>query len=824
MNPDEIEQIKQAFEKADKGGGGKITRDALGKIMRQLDTDPWSEKDLNDLFNLVSSDGQDTIGYDKFVNYVMCDDDTDEPDNDADEGGQADAMENEAHMELAHVDLKQRVKRNVFVMLATRMGEDEEDAANEYDEILVSEDHDVSDGIPLEDLLDELNIERRDREALANLEKALTEIRAKVDAHQEDAHQANRPCGPIGIDKILRWCCVYDKKYEDAPQALQDPEANMSHASYLALSKLSDKELIEKVKQCNLDPVVLPVQAGQIGNRECCTKKVQDIINKCKADGTKYTDPNFDLLNNPLDCLYVDRKTPGYDCTVAVPHAYKRLSELFVEKGGGGGGGMFAMMKAAGSKVCLYKGEHAQESDVCQGQIGTCYFLGALGSIISNNPNIVKKWFIKYDVDVGVYGIRMCHDGEWTHIIVDDVVPVDQYDNLIYAHSKDPKEVWSCLLEKAFCKMHTCFEMCDGGRPSEAIFGLLGGCGGKFVIDKKHKAKPPAYFKVINNAFERGMLLTTGFSPPKGATSGQGKCGESVCDSGLVAGHVYSIMDLVEIKGEHLIKIRNPWGTGEWKGKWSDENANGEWTEELIHSTGKEFKDDGTFWMCIQDFVKNSTGVAFSRTFNPSWKKCSHYQRFVDTGEMEATALWAYKAGSADELSLKKGETVEVVSIHKGWWNGHHPGETKNGFFPGNYVKLKERPVAKFEVCGGTPDAGKDAVKVVILGIQQNVLMMRKFYKRKQDGLNYKDTSYPDAQLTCVGPDGKVVWQKSGKRRELFGELTVKPGETYSIYGCAMDGKGGAFMIRAYMQNGTVKLVEKPAAKMAEVTAAMNKR
>jgi len=52
----------------------------------------------------------------------------------------------------------------------------------------------------------------------------------------------------------------------------------------------------------------------------------------------------------------------------------------------------------------------------------------------------------------------------------------------------------------------------------------------------------------------------------------------------------------------------------------------------------------------------------------------------------------------------------------------------------------------------------------------------------------------------------------------------VKPGDTYSIYGCAMDGKGGAFMIRAYMQNGTVKLVEKPAAKMAEVTAAMNKR
>jgi hypothetical protein len=49
-------------------------------------------------------------------------------------------------------------------------------------------------------------------------------------------------------------------------------------------------------------------------------------------------------------------------------------------------------------------------------------------------------------------------------------------------------------------------------------------------------------------------------------------------DSGVMSGHAYSLNDVFAIhnsnnsKREHsrLLRVRNPWGRGEWKLKWSD--------------------------------------------------------------------------------------------------------------------------------------------------------------------------------------------------------------------------------------------------------------
>lgn len=46
-----------------------------------------------------------------------------------------------------------------------------------------------------------------------------------------------------------------------------------------------------------------------------------------------------------------------------------------------------------------------------------------------------------------------------------------------------------------------------------------------------------------------------------------------------------------------LIRIRNPWGTFEWKGAWSDNSK--EWrllSEDEIERLGLTFEADGEFW------------------------------------------------------------------------------------------------------------------------------------------------------------------------------------------------------------------------------------
>lgn len=48
-----------------------------------------------------------------------------------------------------------------------------------------------------------------------------------------------------------------------------------------------------------------------------------------------------------------------------------------------------------------------------------------------------------------------------------------------------------------------------------------------------------------------------------------------------MSGHAYSLNDNFELydeemenprKTHRLLRVRNPWGRGEWKGKWSDDS------------------------------------------------------------------------------------------------------------------------------------------------------------------------------------------------------------------------------------------------------------
>ena len=41
-----------------------------------------------------------------------------------------------------------------------------------------------------------------------------------------------------------------------------------------------------------------------------------------------------------------------------------------------------------------------------------------------------------------------------------------------------------------------------------------------------------------------------------------------------MTGHAYGIIDIFELKGpvktHKLLRVRNPWGESEWKGRWGD--------------------------------------------------------------------------------------------------------------------------------------------------------------------------------------------------------------------------------------------------------------
>jgi len=585
--------------------------------------------------------------------------------------------------------------------------------------------------------------------------------------------------------RIMRHLDQNDGAAEDAVALAKDPEF-LSKLELDALASIPEEELVAKVKELQLSPPLLNSTAGAYACSQRAKAYVASIVAKCKEEGTKFTDPDWDT-SSPELVLWVDKEKPGYDNTVSEPAGWKRLSEVVEDP---------VLCKDGGSA-----------NDIVQGEIGTCFLLGAMGSIVSNDPRSLKKIFIAYDFEVGIFAVRFNVEGEWMYVVIDDIMPVNAWGGLIFCSSKDPQECWAPLLEKAYCKLHTCYEMCDGGWPEEAISCFFGGVNGIFTITDEHRQNPETYFKMLKRARQRGIMLTTGFSGrPSG---GQGKCGEAVLECGLVGDHAYSVLRCVEAEGNRLVCCRNPWGQGEWTGKWGDNNAEGEWTDAMNEATGHTLEKDGTFWMSIEDFVANSDGVEYARAFGPQWKKVSQYGRF-QKGKMRCKAKWDFEATAADELSLTKGEEIEILHTLGDWLQGK--SANGEGCFPGDYVRMMHRPVAKFELSG---DAG---CKAFVVLLQPNVMFARKWYTRHEDGLHYKDTRYPGMQLIVQDVNGKRVLKKVGRSRCHWGEVTLpEDGEPLSIYALSIDGAGTRFTLRVYVTGGAAALKDVEGASVRDI-------
>ena len=80
-------------------------------------------------------------------------------------------------------------------------------------------------------------------------------------------------------------------------------------------------------------------------------------------------------------------------------------------------------------------------------------------------------------------------------------------------------------------------------------------------------------------------------------TSGNG----FVEEVGLDCSHAYTVLGIYEINGEKVIRLRNPYGNGEFNGDWSDYSEN--WTEDLKKKYNYYEKDDGDFLWDIKIFL-----------------------------------------------------------------------------------------------------------------------------------------------------------------------------------------------------------------------------
>ncbi|KAK3238052.1 hypothetical protein CYMTET_51910 [Cymbomonas tetramitiformis] len=102
---------------------------------------------------------------------------------------------------------------------------------------------------------------------------------------------------------------------------------------------------------------------------------------------------------------------------------------------------------------------------------------------------------------------------------------------------------------------------------------------------------------------------------------------------GIVDGHAYTMIGVREVKSIKLVNVRNPWGSFEWTGAWSDNASEWKKNPDVKKAINPKFGNDGSFWMAYADWLKAFSGVevcAVRRQTEKKWFESRLPSEFED--------------------------------------------------------------------------------------------------------------------------------------------------------------------------------------------------
>ena len=231
--------------------------------------------------------------------------------------------------------------------------------------------------------------------------------------------------------------------------------------------------------------------------------------------------------------------------------------------------------------------------DIKQGVLGDCWFLGAV-SALAESPAFIQRLFPDGNAlqSVGMFRVHIFKDGEEHIVVVDDYIPCGSR-GPVFSKCNDG-ELWVAVLEKAYAKLHGSYANLLGGFPQDSFTDLTGCPTWSYQFDSETMAGP-----LQSGAFWRDLLS---FHQAKYCLAASSRPEQALESHGLVPGHAYTLIRVVQVNELCLVQLRNPWGRFEWKGAWSDHSPL--WTAPLQNMLKPDIgADDGCFWMCFSDLI-----------------------------------------------------------------------------------------------------------------------------------------------------------------------------------------------------------------------------
>jgi len=267
------------------------------------------------------------------------------------------------------------------------------------------------------------------------------------------------------------------------------------------------------------------------------------------------------------------------------------------------------------------------DKNVAQGALGDSWLLGALGCLSTRRDLLDVIIASVHNRLKGIYTLRFYKRGQWKNVVIDDRIPCDESDVPLYARSRDPQQIWVMLVEKAYAKLHGCYEALANGTMTYALRDLTAGAAQTISL------KDETVQDQISNGFLWQQVKLWSQQGLLGSAQDDHKDHTPMpYNAGLRRRRLYSILEAQEpVAGKRFLKMRQNLGkerawqtdrpawrwTGQWAAGASEWQSNADIRTALDPSS--RALDPGQFWIAFEDWAKYFDVLYVCQVFPASW-------------------------------------------------------------------------------------------------------------------------------------------------------------------------------------------------------------
>jgi hypothetical protein len=331
---------------------------------------------------------------------------------------------------------------------------------------------------------------------------------------------------------------------------------------------------------------------------------------------------------------------------------------------------------------------------------GPRHWFASVLQAVAVKPGWLHRIFVLYAREAGFAQFAYYKQDSWIGVTVDDYLLVDHQNSLVYGHSSSsstPENFFFALAEKAYAKLHRCYEALERKvNPDQTLLhllcqGLMDVTGGITTVtrirslDKSEEVPSEVrerLWRTLKRSIESSLLCSLML---EGSDSGGGGGSSSSSTAaatrertyvGLLPDRLYGVVDARFVEQQRLVKIRlfdashnhivtsgggdddGPAAAG-WRGKWSFHSPR--WTTTLRDALEYHTAEPHVAWVHFDELLYYFTHFLVTEVCGSSSSNVHITGSFVEEATVDVDVEEGH-AADGEALSLRNPQFALTIT------------------------------------------------------------------------------------------------------------------------------------------------------------------